>query len=151
MKMYILVRNDVPVGHQVNCVGHATLGCYLQFRNDPDTQDWLEYSYRKVACSVSYSDFMKAKRLCDDWVVAREDALNYQEVALAFRPRLEYPEEFSAFRLFGQNRVLHWWKRLKKMLDFSRKVKYSKENGNGERHKDIALDQCVIRDTIKRE
>jgi hypothetical protein len=100
--MYILLRDSIPVGHQVNCAAHASLACYLKFKDHPETQEWLENSFRKVTCSVSDKEFEKAKE-CEDWVCITEDAIGDAEVALAFRPRKEYPKRFQWFKLYGRS------------------------------------------------
>ncbi len=100
-KMYILVRDCFPIGHQVNCVAHAALGCYLKFKDDPKMQEWLDHSYRKVTCQVSDVEFEAAKHEAEDWVVVTENSLSNEEVALAFKPRGEYPDFFKKLRLFG--------------------------------------------------
>ena len=63
MKMYILVREKLPIGHQANCAAHASLACYLKFKDDPDMEDWLEFSYRKVTCAVTDAEFARAKAM----------------------------------------------------------------------------------------
>ena len=102
MKMYILTKASMPLGHQANCIGHGVLACYLTFKDHSDTIDWLKHSYRKVTCQVSDDEFEEAKELCDDWVVMQENDLDGIEVALAFRPREKYPARFKEFKLFGK-------------------------------------------------
>ena len=104
MKMYILTKKSVPLGHQANCIGHAVLACYLKFQDNQAIKDWLEYSYRKVTCQVSDEEFEEAKKLCDDWVVMNENDLDGKEVAIAFKPRKKFPERFKDFQLFGDRK-----------------------------------------------
>lgn len=129
MKMYILVREKFPLGHQANCAAHASLGCYLKFQNDPNMRDWLEYSFRKVTCAVTDKQFEAAKRLFDDYVIVKEDALNDAEIAIAFCPREEYDDWFSGLRLFGQTKLRFWWYKIRKWLqtnfDFSMDGEYT--------------------------
>ena len=155
MKMYILVRGSLPLGHQVNCAAHASLACYLKFREDQDMKDWLDYSYRKVTCVVTDREFEHAK-IFDNYVVVREDALGYEDVAIAFAPREEYKPWFSNLRLFGQNRLRFWLYRVKKWLrekldswlvkDYATNVH---ENIPLDQEKG-ALDRCVKKVDIKR-
>jgi hypothetical protein len=35
-KMYILIPDDIPLGHAINSAAHASLACYLQFKDDGD-------------------------------------------------------------------------------------------------------------------
>ena len=99
LKMYILVLDSVPLGHAINCNGHAVLACHLRFQNEPIYKDWLDQSYRKVTCKVSKEEFDKAKQW-PDHVMITESALNYSEVALAFCPRHEWDESFKGFKLY---------------------------------------------------
>ena len=41
MKMYILIRESVPVGNAMVAAAHASLACYLRFRDHPDIHKWL--------------------------------------------------------------------------------------------------------------
>ena len=100
MKMYILVRDSIPLGHQVNCVGHASIVCFVEFKNDPDLQDWWVYSFRKVTCEVTDEQFEKAKEF-EKHVVVKESDLDGVEVAIAFCPREKYNEWFKSLKLFG--------------------------------------------------
>ena len=99
MKMYILVKKSVPKGLGINSVGHAALMAYLKFQDHPDTKDWLKNSFRKVTCRVSDEEFEEAKKIKDVAIVTESD-YNDEEVALAFRPRIEWPKMFEKLRLF---------------------------------------------------
>lgn len=105
--MYILVRERFPIGHQVNCVAHAALGCYLKFKDNERMQDWLDYSYRKVTCQVTDEQFQQAKQEADNWVVITENTLGNEEVALAFCPRGQYSDFFKTLKLFGKEFDFH--------------------------------------------
>lgn len=99
--MYILIKDDIPLGHQVNCAAHASLSCFLKYSTDEAMQKWLHHSFRKVTCSVTPEQFEKSKRFKNHVIVA-EDAIGDQEVAIAFCPRLHWPRAFSRFNLFGK-------------------------------------------------
>ncbi len=96
MKMYVLIRDDVPVGFALVAAAHASLAAYLRFAAHPDTQSWLAGPFRKVICKVDAAAFEAAKRV-EDHVVITESALDGREVALAFRPRAEWPKAFRFF------------------------------------------------------
>jgi peptidyl-tRNA hydrolase len=100
MKMYILVREDAPRGHAINSVGHASLACYLRFKDDPDMQEWLKTSFKKVTCKVSDKEFWRAAKT-KDYVSIFENDLDHMLMALAFKPRKNYPKYFSKFRLYS--------------------------------------------------
>jgi len=99
MKMYILIREDVPVGFAVLAAAHASLAAYLRFKSSPEVAEWLSGSFYKVVCKVTTEEFEEAKRV-EDNVVLTESALDDREVAMAFRPRREWPKAFKFYRLY---------------------------------------------------
>ena len=99
LRMYILIREAVPAGFAVLAAAHASLAAYLKFADSPDVKEWLAGPFYKAVCRVSDEEFAKAKET-PDYVVITESALDGQEVALAFRPRAEYPKAFRFFKLF---------------------------------------------------
>ncbi|MEN7551601.1 peptidyl-tRNA hydrolase [Rapidithrix thailandica] len=99
LKMYILVREEVPLGKAIVGVAHASLACYLKYQNASETQQWLKGPFYKTVCKVSDAEFEKAKQETD-WVVMTESTLNHAETVIAFKPRADYPSYFHYFRLF---------------------------------------------------
>jgi peptidyl-tRNA hydrolase len=99
MKMYILIREDVPVGFAVLAAAHASLAAYLRFKSAPEVAEWLSGPFYKVVCKVTTEEFEEAKRV-EDNVVLTESALDDREVAIAFRPRREWPKAFKFYRLY---------------------------------------------------
>jgi len=99
MKMYILVRESVPLGFAMVAVAHASLAAYLAFQDSPEVAEWLAGPFRKVVCKVTDEEFERAKSTPDS-VTLTESALDGQEVALAFKPRAEWPKSFNFYRLY---------------------------------------------------
>lgn len=99
MKMYILVRESLPIGFAILAAAHASLACYIKFRDSPDVEAWLAGPFYKVVCRVTDAEFEAAK-LLEDSVVLTESALENVEVAIAFRPRAEWPKAFKFYRLY---------------------------------------------------
>lgn len=99
MKMYILVRDDIPLGFAMVAVAHASLAGYLRFKNEPEVQEWLSGPFFKTVCKVNDREFENAKQVVDH-VVITESALNNQEVAIVFRPRQEWPKMFRFLKLY---------------------------------------------------
>lgn len=99
MKSYILIREDVPLGLAIVAAAHASLAMYLKFRDAPEVAEWLAGPFRKVVCKVTAAEFENAKAVADH-VVLTEAALAGQEVALAFRPRADWPALFRFLRLY---------------------------------------------------
>ena len=99
MKMYILIKESVPPGFAILAAAHAGLAGYLKFKDSPEVAGWLSGPFRKVICKVTDDEFAQAK-MFDDHVVVTESALEGQEVAIAFKPRDEWPKAFKFFRLY---------------------------------------------------
>ena len=99
MKMYILIRESVPTGFALVAASHASLGAYLKFKHLPETDQWLSGTFYKVICKVNDTEFETAKSF-DDCVVITESALDGQEVAIAFKPREEWPKPFRFYSLY---------------------------------------------------
>jgi len=99
MKMYILIRESVPTGFAMLAAAHASLACYLKFKDTPEVAEWLSGPFFKAICKVNDQEFERAKEF-DDHVLLTESALDNQEVALAFKPREEWPKSFRFYRLY---------------------------------------------------
>lgn len=78
---------------------HASLACYLKFKDTPEVTEWLSGPFYKAMCKVNDKEFEQAKEF-EDHVVLTESALDNQEVALAFKPRGEWPKPFKFYRLY---------------------------------------------------
>jgi peptidyl-tRNA hydrolase len=99
VKMYILVRDSLALGNAVVAVAHASLACYLKYRETPEVAEWLGGPFRKVVCKVTDEEFARAKETADH-VVLTESSLGGAEVALAFKPRAVWDKSFQYFRLY---------------------------------------------------
>ena len=100
MKMYILVRESVPLGFAVVGVAHASLAAYLKFAETTEVKQWLSGPFAKAVCRVTDAEFEKAKE-AGDFVVITESALGGQETVLAFKPRAEWPKGFRFMKLLS--------------------------------------------------
>ena len=101
MKMYILIKEAVPLGNAIVAAAHASLAAYLRFQNSPEVEQWLSGPFYKVVCKVSESEFERAKSE-PDHVVITEAALDNEEAAIAFKPREEWPKAFRYFRMYRE-------------------------------------------------
>jgi peptidyl-tRNA hydrolase len=99
LKMYILIPDDIPLGHAINSAAHASLACYLKYSDVPAMQKWLDHSFKKVTVKVTREQFEDAKYSWG-WVLLTESALDNKEVALAFCPREAWPDKFKTFPLY---------------------------------------------------
>lgn len=99
MKMYILIKETVPEGFAILAAAHASLAAYLRFADESETKEWLSGPFYKVICKVTEQEFEKAKGF-EDHVVLTESALEGAEVAIAFKPRTEWPKAFRFYRLY---------------------------------------------------
>lgn len=98
-KMYILVKEEVPIGKAVVGIAHASLACYLEFQDTEDVKQWLAGPFYKTVCKVNEKEFEKAKQETD-FVVMTESTLADAETTIAFKPRVDYPKYFKFFRLY---------------------------------------------------
>ena len=98
MKMYILIHETVPEGFAVLAAAHASLACYLKYRDSAEVEEWLAGPFYKVICKVNDAEFEQA-RAFEDHVVLTESGLDHREVAIAFKPRAEWPKAFKFYRL----------------------------------------------------
>jgi hypothetical protein len=99
--MYILVRDDIPLGFAMVAVAHASLAGYLKFRESPEVKEWLAGPFFKAVCKVNPTEFENAK-LVEDHLVLTESALDNREVAIVFRPRKEWPKMFKYLKLYRE-------------------------------------------------
>lgn len=99
LKMYILVKEDIPIGKAIVGVAHASLACYLKFQEKEVVKEWLSGPFYKTICKVTEKEFEKAKET-PDHVVITESSLDNAETCIAFLPREEWPKNFKYFRLF---------------------------------------------------
>lgn len=99
LKMYLLVKDSIPAGKAAVGIAHASLACYLKFKEDPDVQQWLSGSFYKTICTVNEAEFEKAKQEAD-CIIITESSLDNQETVIAFKPRAVYPKSFKYFRLY---------------------------------------------------
>jgi peptidyl-tRNA hydrolase len=100
MKMYILIRESVPLGFAMVGAAHASLACYMRFQGTPEVKSWLSGPFYKAVCRVTDAEFERAKTEVPDQVVITESALGNTEVAIAFKPREEWPAFFKYLRLY---------------------------------------------------
>ena len=99
MKMYILIKDSVPLGFALVASAHASLAAYLKFQNSIEIKEWLSGPFRKTICKVNDAEFNRAKEVIDH-VIITESALDGKEVAIAFKPRYEWPKAFKFFKLY---------------------------------------------------
>ena len=99
--MYIIVKENAPLGHAINCAAHAAVGVFVKFQNHQDTQEWIKSSFRKVTCVASDDEFEMMKQQPDSFLMIEDDLNGGKEVALGFRPRREWPKAFWRLRLYG--------------------------------------------------
>jgi len=105
MKMYILIKQDVPDKLAPVIAAHASLACFRKFEHNANMQTWINGIFKKVVCVVSEKEFINAQKEPDN-IVLTESSLDNQEVCVAFVPREEYPKMFKFFRMWAPNHIL---------------------------------------------
>ena len=101
MKMYICIKDDLPVGIAMNSAAHAGLMCHMEFCEDGDYLDWLDNSFKKVTCAVTPAEFALLKDVSDH-IVVTESKMDNAELAVVLCPRNdnEWPEFVNLLRLW---------------------------------------------------
>ena len=110
-KMYILVKNSLPIGMAASAIAHASLGTYLNFEQHGDMQYWLRNSFKKVVCGVSDEEFEAAKQY-ERHTVFNESTLNGNETAIGFCPREIYPVQFLKYKLYQGSKQWIYFKKI---------------------------------------
>lgn len=102
LKMYILIKEGVDIGHALLACSHGSLMCYLKFKDKIVMSDYIDsnkQNFRKCVCKVKEAEFEKAKTY-EDFVIVTESGLDNMETALVFCPREEWPKFFQFLRLY---------------------------------------------------
>lgn len=99
MKMYILIKDDVPDRLAPVIAAHASLACYKKFEADSRMIQWINGVFRKVVCRVDEIEFQKLKSE-SDYMVLTESSLDHREVVMAFCPRVDYPKKFKFLKMW---------------------------------------------------
>lgn len=100
MKMYIVIKDTVPLGIAVNAAAHASLIGYLEFQHLPEVQEWLKHSFKKVVVTANKKEFDNCKQLPNMKVVT-ESTLDGMEVAVVLSPRKDWPNCVKFLRLLS--------------------------------------------------
>jgi len=110
-KMYILVKDGLDVGMATVACAHASLSGYLTFlekdkiNQSTIVEDWVSQSFRKAVCSVNDEQFEEAKTygiIGEDYRIITESSLGGAEVAIVFRPMVEWEQFFRNLPLYGE-------------------------------------------------
>jgi hypothetical protein len=105
IKQYIVLRHDISPA--VACIGtaHGVLACYLKFKDDPVTQDWISGKYGpfyKVICKARDSAEWEAIRKWNEGVEITESSLNGLAIAMVFKPFIWHKASiFNELQLYG--------------------------------------------------
>lgn len=104
MKMYILVKNDIPNKLVPVITAHASLACYKKFEENEDMKTWINSVFKKVVCVVDEVEFNRFKEE-ENHVLLTESALDNTEVCLAFCPREIYPKKFRFLKMWTPQKI----------------------------------------------
>jgi len=100
MKMYILILDDVPVGHALNSAAHAALACYLTYGHRAAMKEWVNSSFKKVTCKVTREQLAQAQKLEKDFITIKESKLHNRIMGSAFMPRETWNPFFKTLNLW---------------------------------------------------
>lgn len=100
MKMYILIKDEVPAKMAPVIAAHASLACYKKYKDDPDMIEWVNSIFKKVVCKVNEKEFQNSLK-DEKYVLLTESSLDHREVAVAFAPREEFTKQFRFFKMWA--------------------------------------------------
>lgn len=104
MKMYIIIKSDVPDKLVPVIAAHASLACYKKFETDEFMAQWINGIFKKVVCLATETEFDKLKTELGS-VLLTESALGGKEVCLAFCPRPEFPKMFRYLKMWTPQNI----------------------------------------------
>jgi len=58
-KMYIAVLDEVPDFMVPTLVAHSVINAHIEFEREPEYEDWLDNSFKKVTVRVNRKEFAK--------------------------------------------------------------------------------------------
>lgn len=101
LKMYILIKDSIDLGHAMLAVGHGVLAADKAFKDDANYQEWKANSFRKVICKLNAKEFERAKT-DDKTLLMHEMGIpgDNKETAVICCPRPEWPERYTWYRLY---------------------------------------------------
>ena len=117
-RMYIVVREKVAkedLGHAMLAIAHAVGAAFRDWANDFEFDAWANDSFRKCLCLANEKEWQKLKALGVEFkefgspvkdqglemIVMTESALDGEETAIVFKPRVEWPKIMRSLRLLN--------------------------------------------------
>jgi len=102
LKIYILILDDVDLGHAMLACAHGALSCYLRTKHSYPLKwrDYLDLSFRKVVCKVTKEQLDKAVETEQPFVFVTESGLDNRVTAAVFVPMSDPPKLFRSFPLY---------------------------------------------------
>ena len=96
MYQYVIIRTDIPLGHQLNCCAHAAALATAKFINDKNMPSWLVVPY-SITVEVTGEETLRnyyEKLGENNAFLFIENDLDNQACSLATRPqpKHEYPQ-----------------------------------------------------------
>jgi hypothetical protein len=85
LRMYIVLRRDLSPAAAFLAYGHATLGTYLTWQDDPIMQAWQRTSFVKIALGVAGHQELAWAKTLGEHRVFTESTLGNLETCLGFR------------------------------------------------------------------
>ena len=85
LKMYLVLRWDLSIAMAVCSAGHAALGTYLTWENDPVMQKWKTTSFVKIWCKALNETHWKFIKGLGEHRIFTESVLNGAETCIGFR------------------------------------------------------------------
>jgi hypothetical protein len=104
MKMYIIVKDNIPDKLIPVTTAHASLACYKKFEENEHMKKWITGVFKKVVCLASETEFEQLKNKTD-CIILTKSSLDNKKVSLAFCPREEYPKKFKFLKMWTPQNI----------------------------------------------
>lgn len=99
MKRYLCIIDTIPIGHAVNTASHLADALQTEFGHTDSFRTWKHSSLRSVSVKITYAQLEQLKQF-KDFVVFKEDAIDWAECGIGFAPRQVWPDFFSKLQLY---------------------------------------------------
>lgn len=101
-KMYIAVLDEVGDFMVPTLVAHSVLAGHLYFEEDPDYEEWIKYSFRKVVVRVNRKEFEKIRTTLSCWEGHESTTLHGEPSCLVVKPvELDIPNVLKFAKLWA--------------------------------------------------
>lgn len=104
-RMYILIKEEIPLGKAINSVAHGAIGANELWKDREEYMMWKSFSFKKITCKLTPQQFetiykvMKANNI--DYLEQTESTLDGAHTLTVVFPIDKSKPEFKAFNFLS--------------------------------------------------